>query len=1300
MRGTMRLSLRFSLLAAVGMAVVANAQSGASRRPPNFIVILADDQGYGDLGSYGHPTIRTPNIDRLAAEGQRWTSFYAAHVCTPSRAQLMTGRLAVRTGLSSGVLFPDSTGGLQPEEITVAEVLKARGYATTIVGKWHLGVLPQYLPTNQGFDSYFGIPYSNDMDQTGEGLTAEERFQRYMDPRIDYFNVPLMRNGAIVERPAQQSTITRRYTDEGIAFIKAHRERPFFLYLAHNMPHMPLFRSKEFEGHSQRGRYGDAVEEIDANVGRIVAALREMKIDRNTLVLYLSDNGPWAPYLDQAGSAGPLRGAKATTWEGGMRVPAIFWWPGTIRSGVVSGIGSELDVLQTFAGLAGAKPPGDRVLDGYDLSATLRTGAASPRDTLFYYGGRGLAAVRHGPYKAHFIVPGSGATLANPPPAADTAPQLYNLDEDPSERFDLAAKRPEVVNELRRLSDEHRKTVTPVKNQINTRARSGSAAARSVAIVTAIAPGRAARHGVDELQGAFAANGWTVERTLAANACADTQIPRVAEALAVRVGPSGGRPTVTLCGDDRGVMYAALDTAIRVRRARGADNPLRDVHDVVEQPFVKERSLSMYVMNRAYWESRFYDERYWSKYLDMLAADRFNHLLIIFGYENGGFLAPPYPYFFDTPGFPGVKMNDLTPAQQKQNLSALNRLIEMAHDRGIAVALGIWDHIYRGGVQTGGAQWLAEYKGRPIPNTVQGVTAENLNAYTMASLKQLLASVPALDSIQFRVHEESGLKPEEMEGFWRNVFEYVQTQKPGLLMEARAKGTPDSVIDAALAVGVNLRVETKYWMEQMGLPFHPTHVNPPDQKNRRHGYADLLKYPKRYPMNWRLWNGGTSRVLLWGDPEYVRRYSESTQLYDSPNWDVNEPLATKMEAQRPDATPFQLLNPAYRWYEYEFERYWHFYQVWGRVGYNPQTPTDVWDHEFRDRFGDAGPYLASALHRASGVLPMIVAAVYPYRLFPTTRGWAERQSLGSTLAQYATNEGTDVEQFESFAEAAKRIVSQGATAKRTPEMTSRWFDETAIGILTDVGMAEVEYKAQAARLTAREPSLNSKEFQTTLTDLRVLAQLARFHARRSEAAVFYNIFKAGHDPTRLVFAVRQERAAVDAWRKLVDAAGDQYTDNLAMGACNFSLCGHWRDELAVLEKDLAQLEQQLVELGVAHLNLETDRVVWPRLVIAADRVTSAAAGQPLRITARVSPPRGAGAVRLRYRSVTQFDDYQTLEMQPTPDQPGVYTATIPGEALNPKWDFMYFIEVSNAGNGAIWPDLLKETPYVIVKLQR
>jgi hypothetical protein len=839
----------------------------------------------------------------------------------------------------------------------------------------------------------------------------------------------------------------------------------------------------------------------------------------------------------------------------------------------------------------------------------------------------------------------------------------------------------------------------------------------SVSIVTDPSPGRAARHGIESLAASLRAQGRTVQITSSLEAATGSPIvvagagsangaaahllratggtlPSAPESLVVRhITVRGQRAFVLYGADDRGLMYAALDAADRASWTPEAADPFTAIPDREERPHTAERSLSMYTMNRAYWESRFYDERYWTRYLDMLAANRFNRLLIIFGYETGGFMAPAYPYFFDTPSFPSVRMNGLTSAAQQRNLDTLNHLIEMAHDRGVAVGVGIWDHIYRGGVQTGGAAWTREYGDRPVPNTVEGLTADNLNAYTLASLEELVRRAPALDSIQFRVHEESGLKPEEMERFWRVVFQRLQQVKPGMLLEARAKGTPDSVINTALALGVNLRVETKYWMEQMGLPFHPTHVNPPDQRNRRHGYADLLRYPQRYQMNWRLWNGGTARVLLWGDPEYVRRYVASTELYDSPNWDVNEPLATKMEAQRPEALPFELMPSKYRYYDYEFERYWHFYQVWGRVGYDPNTSSDVWDHEFSRRFGKAAPALTKGLHRASQVLPMIVAAVYPYRLFPTTRGWAERQSLGAALADYAKNEATDVQQFESFAEAAKRIVAGGVTPRRTPQITSRWFDETADAIIQSASQAE-----------AVIGNLRGNEFDATTTDLRILANLARFHARRSLAAVNYNIFKDTNDGGALADAVRGERSAIDAWRAIVAAAGDRYTFDLAMGACNFDLCGHWRDELARLEADLAGLEQQdPAAMAIssypapARYAGSSDRSAP---AVEHERVTSTRAGAPLTITARVTDPSGVQSVRLRYRHLTQFEDFATLDMQAT-GPGGAYSATVPAAAVSPEWDFMYFLEVvDKAGNGSIWPDLLKETPYVVVKVRR
>lgn len=462
------------MLSWVFPVVLAAAAPAPSPAPPNVVLVVADDLGYGDLGVYGNPTIRTPRLDRMAFEGQKWTNFYVAEsLCTPSRAALLTGRLPVRNGMSAAddlrrVFFPDSTGGLPASEVTLAELLKARGYATTVIGKWHLGHVPDALPMAHGFDHYFGIPYSNDMDMIpipGASIGGEDprKRARMMDPQPEYWNVPLMRDGAVIERPADQRTITRRYTEEAIRFLREHASRPFFLYLAHTMPHMPLFASPGFAGRSPRGRYGDAVEEIDWSVGRVLDTLQELGLERRTVVIFISDNGPWAIFDEQAGSAGPLRGAKSGTYEGGMRVPAIFWGPGTVAPGVVTEIGSTLDLLPTLATLSGADVPRDRVLDGYDLGPVLRQGARGPRRDVFFYRGAKLYAVRHGPFKAHFF---TRSEYGNEPEVAHDPPLLYNVDEDPGERFDLAAKHPEVVAEIRRIAAEHARTVVPVENQL------------------------------------------------------------------------------------------------------------------------------------------------------------------------------------------------------------------------------------------------------------------------------------------------------------------------------------------------------------------------------------------------------------------------------------------------------------------------------------------------------------------------------------------------------------------------------------------------------------------------------------------------------------------------------------------------------------------------------------------------------------------------------------------------------------------------------------------------------------------
>ncbi|MFO0877713.1 MAG: sulfatase-like hydrolase/transferase [Gemmataceae bacterium] len=444
----------------------------ASSNPPakpNVVIVYCDDLGYGDLGCYGHPSIRTPNLDRMAREGMKFTNFYsAASVCTPSRAALMTGRLPIRSGMCSDtrrVLFPDSAGGLPADEITLARALKRQGYVTACVGKWHLGHRPEFLPTRHGFDRYFGIPYSNDMDRRANvGPKGREAFR---EPRSAYWNVPLLRGEKEIERPADQPTLTRRYTDEAVQFVREHRSKPFFLYLAHSMPHVPLFASPAFAGKSERGLYGDVVEELDAGVGRLLATLREEKMDRNTLVFFSSDNGPWLVFGDHGGSAGLLREGKGSTWEGGMRVPGIAWWPGTVPAGVTTTeLACTMDLFTTAVKLAGGAVPDDRVIDGVDLTPVLTGQGKSPREAMFYYRGTKLYAVRWGPWKAHFI---TQSAYGSDKAIEHELPPLYHLGRDPGEKTDVAKQHPEVLTKIRALAQEHRRGVRPVASQLEKR---------------------------------------------------------------------------------------------------------------------------------------------------------------------------------------------------------------------------------------------------------------------------------------------------------------------------------------------------------------------------------------------------------------------------------------------------------------------------------------------------------------------------------------------------------------------------------------------------------------------------------------------------------------------------------------------------------------------------------------------------------------------------------------------------------------------------------------------------------------
>ncbi len=414
---------------------------------PNIILIFVDDMGYGDLSCYGNTKIKTPNIDRLAAEGQRWTNFYSSgSTCVPSRRGLMTGRHPALMGKAS---LQKTRDQLMPA------MLKQQGYATAILGKWHLAGYPKDFTTSTmhplecGFDSHFGTPGSNDVPAPKGKVQNRQLFDNCGKFT---FQVPLIRGREVVEFPANQELFTSRYTAEAVKWIHERKDKPFFLHLAHNMPHAPIFASKTFQGKSDGGRFGDVVEEIDWSVGQVMAAVRDAGIDKHTLIVFTSDNGPWSMFEVHGGSTGPLRGEKGTSWEGGFRVPAIFHWPGKISPGTIHDMAANLDLYATFATLTGGSQPTEQ--SGYisqDLSGVLLRGERSPR-TQWYYGGN-ATAFRSGNYKIHIT---SKPRSSNPdtrkrePPEKHDPPLLFDLAADVGEQNNINSGNPKVVNRLLR----------------------------------------------------------------------------------------------------------------------------------------------------------------------------------------------------------------------------------------------------------------------------------------------------------------------------------------------------------------------------------------------------------------------------------------------------------------------------------------------------------------------------------------------------------------------------------------------------------------------------------------------------------------------------------------------------------------------------------------------------------------------------------------------------------------------------------------------------------------------------------
>jgi hypothetical protein len=1027
-----------------------------------------------------------------------------------------------------------------------------------------------------------------------------------------------------------------------------------------------------------------------------------------------------------------------------------------------------------------------------------------------------------------------------------------------------------------------------------------------VSLVQEGQPGPATTHGWQKMKAALTAKGLHYEEVSDAKAAhaqllisASVKAGETPESLSIHKTTWQGKQTLQLSGsDDRGLMYALLDSANRIGWAKDKNAALSEVRDTVESPSVADRGVTIFTMQKHQFEDRLHDENYWVHYFDMLANDRFNTVEVLFGYETNGYMCPAYPFFMNVDGFPQVKVTGLSREEQQRNRVDFHRLMRLAHDRGINVTLGIWCHYYRFTTPPNAIHSSLVDHSIPVPATVAGLTEDNLVPYTRAAIGQFLREFHEADGVQLLMMNESGLKTGDMMDFWKSIYQALKDAAPNMQYEVRAKGVPDDLIEYGLNLGLKIRVNTKYWAEQVGLPFHPTHIQALNQFERRHGYADMLKYPRRYKLHWTLWTSGTTRVLLWGDPEYVRRFAATTHLGGAEGFDVMEPLATKMAGHPHDLKPFDLLSPSYRYYDYEFQRYWYFYELFGRLTYDPNTPTEEWDHEFEARFGkDAAPFVQQGLARASQILPEITAYCLLPNLFPTTRGWPERQRQGD-LAEYAQATPSDTEQFQSLRDAADDILEGRSSPKRTPMETSAWFARASADVR--------QFVIEAEKAAGPHPG---KEFASTMVDLKILSDLAAYHARRIPAGLDLALFEKTHDLNALDDAIQHEIEAIAAWGDIVRDAGDVYNFDLMMGLPQGDLSGHWRDELVKLNDGLAALKRQRdayhvevrrlvgqydlglgapqpgyqrVERGTATANetagsnlvalhvpngqyevtvhVHDDKAshgpMWMELngveysdiftvpagqtvdrtmetksvdgklkilfdnatsakwyastlvvkridplilhtpvdrlepkqdlklratvagidqlsavrayygdpghgftmaelqasgplyqvTIPASKITggtsyfleavdsagrlstfpedgrshpiqvevvsdtkpptlqqtpilTAEASHPLRITAEVADPSGVKWVHLRYRGLTQHQDYQVLNMLPT-GKGNEYEAIVPAKDIDPQYDFMYLFEVmDNAGNGKIYPDMEKETPYVVVHVE-
>lgn len=779
----------------------------------------------------------------------------------------------------------------------------------------------------------------------------------------------------------------------------------------------------------------------------------------------------------------------------------------------------------------------------------------------------------------------------------------------------------------------------------------------------------------------------TIDRLLAEKSISLSDAP---ESFCIKRLP-GREVTLVIAGRDaRGLTYALLEAASGLAgKSESAGVPA----EANESPYLRVRSVSVHPFNADVDRSWFFAEEHWKSYFKLLAQSRFNNFILTFT-DQTNYLNPPYSYFVEVPGYAQVKISDLSETQRDKNLAMLRRIGELAHERAIDFTLGIW-------TQLPVEKYVPKAKVTGLP------AGDDAAKYCAAGLAELLKQCPTIDGIQFRMNAEAGVSEDQQTAFYHPLFQAIAKSRPKLPLELRFKGLRPETIADAQSLGLDVTISTKFWCEHFGLPYHPTTADKLYRESR-YSYGAMLARPHSYRVVYQLWTVGSQRLLLWGDPDYAARFAESCKFGGGEGFEVFAPLTNKGFGNAPGDWRI-FANRSLENGKWEFERYWMFYLSFGRLGYNPKCDAEVWQREFRKRFGDAADEIEAAYRSASQILPLITASS---QLSGGEWVWWPELDTGDRLQEYMRIQPSDTGQFYAI-----------RNWQATPHWRSDAWDPTPRGYVEDAVAGQLTAKETPLQVSARlreyvrqtDEQLQramhathvpqSGEASTTAIDLFLLARLGEYHAEKKLAATHLAFFEVAKDPARLPLALKHMQAAAAAWEKLAKFADGKYADNLVFGFSpehgrrkGHHHSGHWKDHLPEVQEDVAYLESLIAKNPASSAELrkfpgETPLPTRPTIEHSAAAKTRSDADLPLKIKLVGNAP--VAKVVLHYRTVDQTTDWKQVEMKAAED--GDYQATISHKDILAKFDLQYYFEiVSGSDGGWIYPSRDQRTPYYVV----